>query len=45
MDMGRCTGMMEVFIKAIGIMEFNMVRVKFMSQGKDIKKEYFKIII
>lgn len=45
MDMGRCTGMMEVFIKVIGTMEFNMVRVKFMSQAKVIKKEYSKIII
>lgn len=44
MDMERCIGMMEVFIKETGIMESNMDKGKFSSQVKDIKKGYFRII-
>lgn len=44
MDMAKCTGVMEVIIKANGKMEFNMVKDKFMCLDKDSKKEYFKIM-
>lgn len=44
MGMGKCIGMMEAFIKVIGIMEFSMDKVKYLCQAKDIKKGYSRII-
>ncbi len=44
MGMGKCIGMMEAFIKGIGIMEYNMDKAKYLSQAKDIKKGYSRII-
>ncbi len=44
MGMGKCIGMMEAFIKGIGIMEYNMDKAKYLFQAKDIKKGYSRII-
>lgn len=44
MVMEKCIGWMAVFIKVIGGMEYNMVKVKFMSLVKESKRDFSKII-
>lgn len=42
--MVKCTGMMAVIIKDNGRTVSNMVKVRYMYQAKDLKKEYSKIM-
>jgi hypothetical protein len=44
MDLGRCIGVMVVFIRGNGKMGYKMERGRFMYRVKDIKEDYFKII-
>lgn len=45
MAMERCTGVMEVFIKANGAEEYNMDKERFMYLAKATKKEYSRTIL
>ena len=44
MGLEKCIGVIIVFIKEIGKMEFRMEMGKFISLGKDLEREFFRII-
>ena len=44
MGMDKCIGMMEVFIKETGKMEYSMDKAIYMCQDKDDEKVFSKIM-